>query len=108
VTFTVIDLSEANALNITLTLLICDDCKFAKEPDGFQQLPGDDRNTHRTLKTASLRIAEFASTMTVDIIPPPRALSFTMGIEYRCDTCAVVQTPMIGTVHVRRDFLRIR
>jgi hypothetical protein len=101
VEFTVLNLTQANALNIFLTLGICGGCKFAKEPEGFTKQPGD-LDTQRWRAIAVLHEAEHLPPMSVDIVPPSTTPTFTMGIEYRCDTCSLDKEPTLGTVHVLR------
>jgi len=106
VEFTVVNRSDANALNISLTLVICQGCKFAKEPAGYQKILGD-KDTHRWMSVRALYVREFFRAMSVDIFPPT-AEPFMIGFQYRCETCADdttsnFGTSNFGTVHVIRD-----
>ena len=105
VQFAILNLSDANALNIGLTLLICDPCKFATEPEEFRKLPGD-TDTHRWMAITALHSHEVYHTMSVDVFAGASP-SFTIGIIYRCDTCVTERTGSQGTVHIMRDFLNV-
>lgn len=103
VEFSVLNLTEVAALNVSLTLKICDECKFAKEPEGFITQPGEP-DTHRMRALPWIHAAERLPPMSVYVIPPPLP-SFKIGIDYRCDTCALDLTPTLGTVYVKRSFM---
>jgi len=103
VEFAVLNLTKANALDIALTLAICDGCKFAKEPEGFTRQP-DLPDTDRWRAITAIHASEHVL-MSVDIIPSPTMTNFKIGIQYRCDTCTLDEIPTLGTIHLMRDFL---
>jgi hypothetical protein len=99
VEFTVLNLSQANALNIGLTLALCEGCKFKNEPEGFHKLLGDS-DEHRWINLPALHPAEAFRTISVDLILPRPISAFVMGVQYRCDTCPNDSMPSAGTVHL--------
>jgi hypothetical protein len=89
VEFTILNISDVDAVDGELTLEICTGCKFAKEPAGFRKLAGQsDRERvwvfQRILARTVLEI------MTMDIIPP-RSAWFLIGMAYRCRTCVLAE-----------------
>ena len=58
VDFTVVNLSETGAHNLGVTLVICELCKFAKEPQGFQFVSGSNHQTERTIYIPELHALE--------------------------------------------------
>ena len=98
VEFTVVNVTDVDALDGEITLEICDVCKFAKEPSGFLRLVGqsdNERNQPFQRILARTHIPE----MTADIIAPKNH-NFTVGISYRCHTCIVSSEASFGTVLV--------
>lgn len=112
VEFAILNLTHANADNIDITLIICNLCKFAKEPDGFTTLPdGSDSagtaDTRRYAQIPQLHALEAWKATSVDVLlPPTDAPGFNLAIVYRCDTCELDVGPTKGTVHIRRDFVK--
>jgi len=105
VQFSIVNLTEVDALSASINLVICDGCKFAKKVEGFQKLSGDP-DTHRFIALPQVHAHEYLRAIEADVIPPPKALQFTMGIMYRCNTCILPQKPSLGTVLVMRDFVK--
>jgi hypothetical protein len=101
VEFTVLNLSDVDALDGSITLQICDDCKFAKEPAGFRKLAGQS-DTQRYMEFKRILTRVSLETMTVDVTVPPRFDRFLVGIVYRCRTCVVTEKVSTGTVHLVR------
>jgi hypothetical protein len=100
VEFSVLNLSDVDALDGQIALQICDDCKFAKEPAGFQRLQGQsDRERNRTFTQIYAKTS--TQNMTVDVIPPKSA-GFLIGIMYRCRTCVRTESASTGTVRLVR------
>src|SRR5207244_5392518 len=86
VEFTVLNLTDVDAVDGHITLHICDDCKFAKEPAGFRKLAGQsDRERFMDFQRILARVS--VHTMSVDITVLPKATRIVMGITYRCRTC---------------------
>ena len=105
VQFTVINPSNANALDGFIALQICDQCTFVKEPDHFRKLHGQ-KDTQRNydfdriLPMQSLPTFEF----TMHVPSPFRPTE--IYVNYRCKTCVVPQVTnhrlpdsLIGTIH---------
>jgi hypothetical protein len=106
VEFTVLNWTETVARNLSVLLTICESCKFAREPEGFTFLSGNNHQTQRTIAIPVLQAFSGYQQMTVDVIPPPAAPFFKIGIVDRCDTCVPEMTPRKGTVHIMRDFIK--
>jgi hypothetical protein len=112
VDFSVLNLTDVYAESFQITLIICDQCKFAKEVGIYanfggqpgvkmlEKAPGEE-DTHRHLPLDGLSAAGYLPGMRADIIPPPNAAQFDIGIGYACKTC-VVGGKSFGTVHVLR------
>lgn len=99
--FSIINFTDVSAVNIEVTLIICDRCKFAKEPQGYSRLPGEtETQRHRSIDFI-LPMVNY-QTQGVDIMPPTDLDTFDVGIVYRCLTCAVLTGPCKGTVHLNR------
>jgi hypothetical protein len=101
VEFTVLNVSDVDALDGQLTLQICDDCKFAKEPPGFQKLAGQS-DTERNWGFQGILVRTFLRIMTVDVTVPPKATRIPVGITYRCRTCILPEKPSTGIVRLVR------
>ena len=97
VEFSVLNVTDVDALDGQITLVICDLCKFAKEPAGFSKLNGQgdtERNQDFQRILARTQVSE-----TADIIAPKNH-NFTVGISYRCHTCILSSESSFGTVLV--------
>jgi len=101
VKFTVANWTAVDALDGEITLVICEQCKFAREPANFSKLEGE-REVHRLMNFDRILPATFLPTQEVDVIIPPHIQSFAVGISYRCRTCAFQLTASKGVVHVIR------
>lgn len=101
VDFTVLNLTDVEATNAELQIQLCDACKFAKEPEVMQKLPGM-KDTERYLLLPHQQPHQSLRTLTVDVIPPPSSPWFALGFSYRCTTCIVPKELSMGTVHVMR------
>jgi hypothetical protein len=86
-------------------LRLCTDCKYAKEPAGFQNLmPNVDNGAHERYRV----IGDFLPNvvyqpMNVDVIPPPGLSSFVVGVILGCDNCDPVDgdKPQVLRVNVQ-------
>lgn len=101
VEFEIVNTTEIDAVDSEVNFQICNECKYAKEPDGLKVLPGL-RDTQRYLYMHDLLAKTSYKTLNVDVIPPPLLQSFSVGIEYRCHTCVIAKQPSFGTVHILR------
>jgi hypothetical protein len=97
--FNILNLSDVDALDGEITLQICDQCKFAKEPPEFSKLAGQ-RDTQRLFLFQRILARVAHRTLSADVVAPSTAQSFTMGILYRCHTCTLTDKPSLGTVHI--------
>jgi hypothetical protein len=98
--WTILNLTNVEASNIDVNILICTRCKFAKEPDGVAKDPGFAHpETTRLLPVPQIEPKQFFKTISVDVIPPQFASNFTLGFSYRCKTC-ILEAGSLGTVHI--------
>jgi hypothetical protein len=101
VDLTVLNLTKVDAVAANINVKICDDCKFAKEPQGLTRLAGmEDRTRFLFLTRIHAKEAYFA--ISLDVIPPPSVENFTVGFEYRCNTCVLPTGAVTGIVHIAR------
>jgi hypothetical protein len=96
VEFSVVNVTDVDALDGDITLVICDLCKFANEPPGFLKLNGS-RDNERYQVFQRILARTHTPDMTADIIAPNNQ-NFTVGILYRCHTCIVSSEESLGTV----------
>jgi hypothetical protein len=90
VPFTFANVSDITALHPEIWLLICGDCSFAREPEGFERLAGEsDQERHRNFPGNFNSGVSFV-TMYVDVTPPTGIQSFQIGLRYACETCGKV------------------
>src|ERR1017187_2054075 len=101
VEYTIVNFTDVAALDLEITLIICNDCQYAKEPPDFRNLPGQTDKERNVLYQRLLPMVRF-QTLTVDIIPPKAAQTFEIGMKFRCRTCVVQQGQSTGTVHLLR------
>jgi hypothetical protein len=101
VDFTVLNLTSSDALDGDLTLTICNDCKFAKEPTLFTKLEGDTEK-ERTVHFSQILAKTQYVAMSADILPPLYLRNFSFGVMYRCRTCVLPTSGegVEGTVHI--------
>ena len=99
VEFSVLNLTTVDAVDGELTLQLCDQCKFAKEPPEFVKMAGEtDLQRHQYFQRI---FAEGAlHTMSADVIVPTSISNFPIGIIYRCRTCVIPKEPSKGIVHI--------
>jgi hypothetical protein len=105
VQFTVLNLTDIDAVDGELTLQLCDVCKFAEEPAEFTRLPGDSE-TQRYMTFQRLLASVALRTLTADITVPDYIEFFNVGIGYRCHTCVLNKEISNGIVHVLKPFHR--
>jgi hypothetical protein len=99
VDFDIVNTTNVDAVEVEINFQICNQCKYFKEPDGLGKLPGLGE-TQRYLYMHDLLAKMAYKTLGVDVIPPPSAQSFFVGIEYRCHTCIITHKPHGGSVHI--------
>jgi hypothetical protein len=99
--FHIVNATDVDAVQAEVDVQICNECKFAKEPDGLSKLPGL-RENQRYLYLPDLLAKEADKVLSVDVIPPPLVGAFNVGFEYRCHTCIIPMHTTEGTVHILR------
>ena len=102
--FAVLNDTKVTATDGEVRLIICDGCKYAKEPSQFEKM-SDSRETERLL--AFRRILPFTwLDLSVDIVVP-QGVNFTqLAISYRCQTCVFSTALLRGDIHLLRPFVR--
>lgn len=99
VDFTVMNLTNVDAIDGEMTLQICDVCKFAKEPAEFKKLPGqDERQRDKTFDRILSMVAFY--TLSAEIIAPPGSRDVAIGMHFRCRTCVREQELSRAMIHV--------
>jgi hypothetical protein len=83
---TVKNTSEFIAKNGEIMLRICKECSFAKEPDGFQRLPGQPEYARNKPFERVFR-GTLHPKMTIDVVPPAGARDFYIALQAYCETC---------------------
>jgi hypothetical protein len=101
VDFNIVNTTDVDAVDAEINFQICNECKYAKEPDGLSKLSGL-KDTQRYLYMHDLLAKMAYKTLSVDVIPPPLVQGFFVGIEYRCHTCIIPKGPSDGVVHISR------
>jgi hypothetical protein len=85
VDFTFGDASETSAEAIDAWITVCDDCSFAKEPEGFEKTLGSDERTRHKM-AAAVNPGANASKMTI-VVKTPVGPWFQVAFHYTCKTC---------------------
>jgi hypothetical protein len=75
------------ATGLELWINICVDCVYAKEPEGFEKVPGQDEHLrHRILGT--LNSGVYLPELTIEISPTKPSLTFyEVALKYACSNC---------------------
>jgi hypothetical protein len=101
VEFEIINPTDVDAVDAEINFQICNECRYAKEPDRLTKLAGL-RDNQRYLFMRNLLAKMAYKTLSVEVIPSPILQSFSVGIEYRCHTCVIPNKPSFGMVHILR------
>lgn len=101
--FQIVNETAVDAMGAEINLTICDQCKFAKEPQGLAKVPGL-KESQRYLSLHDLLAKSVSNVLSVDVTPPPPSFapSFMVGVQYRCHTCVLNRGLVGGTVHFSR------
>ncbi len=87
-----------------LWLRLCRDCKYAKEPQGFQNLaqhPGEGDDPNERMLVVGDFLPNIAYTpITVDVIPPADQTFFLIGVIVGCENCDPVDPDKAQVLHV--------
>jgi hypothetical protein len=103
VEFTFLNLTDVNALDGAVTLVICDLCSFAKEPEGTEK--GSSEN-EQLYPFANFPPVSNYGKRSVDIVVPKNGGNLLIGIQYRCRTCDIPKKLSNGLVRLKRDFIK--
>jgi hypothetical protein len=103
--FSIVNITDVDAIDNAINLVICEQCKYAKEPVNFEKIPGFGEEI-RFLKV-TVHAKEALQTTSLDIIPPARAgvTNIEVGFMYRCRTCVLHTGKAPGTtgiIHIVR------
>ncbi len=101
VEFNILNSTAVDAIDAEVNVQICDQCKYAKEPDGLSKLPGLEE-TRRYLFIHNLHAMTAYETLSLDVIPPPFVQAFPVGMDYRCNACSIPKEQPKGIVHILR------
>jgi hypothetical protein len=78
--------SESSADSVDIWIQLCEKCSFAKEPTGFEKVPGaDDRVRHRMI--GSLNPGVSFEKMSILVKSLATDGFFQIGFHYACKTC---------------------
>jgi hypothetical protein len=104
VIFVIYNGSDMAALDGETTLVICGQCRFAKEPEGFRKLAGQP-DTNRIYSFQRILPYTALADMSADVIVPRSIESVAFGTITRCTNCVAATVPTVGIIHVIRDSL---
>ena len=102
----VLNPSNVDAIDPTINLRICDQCRFAKEPEDSRKMPNVDDAAVRILNSPTIHSLEALHVKPLDIVPPAWASEISVGISYRCRTCVVHPAPTnedLVIIHIQRS-----
>lgn len=93
----VINPGDVPALNGSVTIRICESCKYLRRPEGFVQLPGSDE---QDVEFQFDRIVPKAADQkrTIEVIPDPSLNRFEVDMIYSCVNCVMTRVPMFVNV----------
>lgn len=91
---------DVAALDGGLTVRICRECRFQKEPEGFTHIPGSNEQDRQVFFT---RLNPHSSDQrrTVDIIPPDTQPRIEIGVLYTCTNCVDTDKQLPLWVNIR-------
>jgi chorismate mutase len=103
---TVINVGEAVAGTAqgrgTMWIIICDECRFAEEPKGTENMQPYFINERR-IPFVGLLPGTSLEPYELKVIPPPEAKEFEIGLKYGCPECLpVAAKPQILTVFIEQ------
>jgi len=104
VEFTILNLTNVDAVETNVNVQICDDCTYFKESPDLSKPPGI-KETVRFFSINNLHAMEAWRTFAVEIVPPPGISQIQIGFSYRCRTCIVhpgITQEATGTIHIER------
>jgi hypothetical protein len=84
--FTIRNVSEVAAEHGDIWIIICQDCKYTREPAGFEKQPAaDERQRHMTFERINSGV--FLEQMSVEVFLDGPFGSFDTSLKYACETC---------------------
>lgn len=87
-----------------INFIICDACKYAKEPKAMTKIEGMPEQL-RDLSFIQLLAMDSVTDVTLDVIPPVGAKTFQIGIQYRCRSCTLQKEAVVGTVNINSPYV---
>jgi len=91
--FTIQNIADVPAEDVELWIKICRDCRFAKEPEGFNHFKGQLEQDRHKGPVPRILSGIAIEKMTAEIIPPPVDNRFEVDLFYGCKNCVVVTRP---------------
>jgi hypothetical protein len=91
VDFTATNVTDTSATGGDLWVIICDDCVFTKEPQGFDK-PTGSAESMRHKKFGDLNPGVSIEKMTVEFKTTQKFASVFIGFRYSCATCGKIET----------------
>lgn len=100
----ILNMTEVDAMDGQYTTLICDQCKYVKEPEGFTKLEGRSETERYTI-FAKIPAHSQYSLAKLDISVPDAAPFIPIGMMYRCHTCELPRSRegLEGTIRLLRN-----
>jgi hypothetical protein len=90
---------EVTAKSGEIWIVICDECVFAKEPEGFDKPAGSNEATRHKL-FGSLNPGVTLAKMTIEVKLNLRSQAFQVAFKYSCETCGKMKDWQKLTVQV--------
>lgn len=102
--FTVLNLTDVDAMDGQYAILVCDACRFAKEPTGFAKVEGRPDNERYTTFIKIPAKSQGPLLGKIDVLVPLFVDTISVGIVYRCHTCELPHSleGRSGTIHILR------
>jgi hypothetical protein len=99
VDFSIGNNSHSAARSIDIWIDVCDDCSFAKEPDGFDRPTGmRDQTRHRV--ASLLNPGASLPKLTVEVKLSKPFTSFEIGMRYSCEICEKMADTQVARIAV--------
>jgi len=97
VDFTVTNISDTPAMTVELWVQLCNDCSFAKEPQGFEKPSGmGDRTRHKQFQQLNPGVS--LEKMTIDLKTSRPYRTVLVDFRYSCATCGKLGAPQGLTI----------
>ena len=99
VPFRVVNATDADATQGHFSVIVCDECKYVKDPERFRHLNGAPE-TERYIEFPYILASTALPVMELELTIPKWVQTFIVGIQYRCRTCVLNKNSETLTVHV--------